>query len=286
MVSVRDDYRTAALMRWNVLQSAARELLGSSLADMLAAQVARLIGEPVRVVVTAEHSPVLALAEQMVLDVGAASTFVAPVADLVGADAMREFVSAMWVVEYTERIRAIGSRLFDLGSDELEPINSGPATSSIRDRLADYQNTVVLGDRLDVVTTELVRLRCGRTHQCRICQTLRLDAARAAGVDQEMTDKIDRYETSDLSERHKLALRVTDAMILRPDLLSGDIIEAALDEFGPQTLVELCLDVSKWSTQKIAVTLGLDGTERLPLNEHGTTWFAFGDDGAVTGFWA
>jgi alkylhydroperoxidase family enzyme len=168
----------------------------------------------------------------------------------------------------------------------LEPVDGERASSSIRELLADYQNTVVLGDRLDVVTTELVRLRCGRTHQCRICQTLRLDAARAEGVDNEMTAKIDRYETSDLSERHKLALRITDAMILRPDLLAGEVVEAALDEFGSQALVELCLDISKWSTQKIVVTLGLDGTERLPLNEQGITWFAFGDDGAVSGFWA
>ena len=156
----------------------------------------------------------------------------------------------------------------------------------MRDLLAEYQNTVVLGDRLDIVTTELVRLRCGRTHQCRICQTLRLGSARDAGVDGAMTAKIDHYERSDLSEPHKLALRVTDAMILRPDLLSAETVSAALAEFGTETLFELCLDISKWSTQKIVVTLGLDGTERLPLNEQGVTWFAFGDDGAVSGFWA
>ena len=75
-------------------------------------------------------------------------------------------------------------------------------------------------------------------------------------------------------------------MILRPDLLSAESVGAALAEFGTETLFELCLDISKWSTQKIVVTLGLDGTERLPLNEHGVTWFAFGDDGAVSGFWA
>ena len=103
----------------------------------------------------------------------------------------------------------------------------------------------VLGDRLDIVTTELVRLRCGRTHQCRICQTLRLGSARDAGVDGAMTAKIDHYERSDLSEPHKLALRVTDAMILRPDLLSAETVSAALAEFGTETLFELCLDISK-----------------------------------------
>ena len=197
---------------------------------------------------------------------------------------MREYVSAMWVVEYTERIRAMGARFFDLQPSELVPLDG--RAMNMRDLLAEYQNDVVLGQRLDVVTTELVRLRCGRTHQCRICQTLRLDSARSAGVNETMTAKIDHYERSDLSERHKLALRITDAMILRPDLLSAETVGAALAEFGTETLFELCLDISKWSTQKIVVTLGLDGTERLPLNEQGVTWFAFGDDGAVSGFWA
>ena len=204
MGSVHDEYRVVTLARWNAAQAAARRVLGAQLADALALQAERLIGEPVPVASTAFTSPtsaaeeaVLALAEQIVIDVGSAGALVPPVAARVGAENMREYVSAMWVVEYTERIRAMGTRLFELQPEELIPVD-GPELS-MRDLLAEYQNTVVLGDRLDIVTTELVRLRCGRTHQCRICQTLRLDSARDAGVDEAMTAKIDHYERSDLS---------------------------------------------------------------------------------------
>ena len=37
-----------------------------------------------------------------------------------------------------------------------------------------------------------------------------------AGADEAMFDKIDHYETSDLSESHKVALRLTDAYLVRP----------------------------------------------------------------------
>ena len=49
--------------------------------------------------------------------------------------------------------------------------------------LVAYQDAVVRYGLLDAVTTELVRLRCARQHDCRICQTLRLADAAHAGVD-------------------------------------------------------------------------------------------------------
>lgn len=102
---------------------------------------------------------------------------------------------------------------------------------------------------------------------------LRLADARADGVDEAMTAKIDFYERSDLPERSKVALRITDAFILRPDLF-----------FDAEQLAELCLDITKWSTQKIHVALGTDGTDRLPINESGTSFFGFDDGGRVAGF--
>ena len=60
---------------------------------------------------------------------------------------------------------------------------------------------------LDPVTTELVRLRCARQHDCRICQTLRLSTAANLGADEyfeaggvclvEWADRVAEYLPSD-----------------------------------------------------------------------------------------
>jgi alkylhydroperoxidase family enzyme len=147
--------------------------------------------------------------------------------------------------------------------------------------LADYQDTVVRSRFLDPVTTELVRLRCARQHDCRICQTLRLSDAAEAGVDDDVTSKIDHYESSDLSERHKTALRIVDAMIWRPTEISDELVEQAHTQFSADEIAELLVDVTKWSTQKIHVALGTDGADRLPVNEQGVAYFGFDADGRV-----
>lgn len=148
--------------------------------------------------------------------------------------------------------------------------------------LADYQDTVVRSRHLDAVTTELVRLRCARQHDCRICQTLRLADAAAEGVDDTVTAKIDRYEDSDLDERYKVALRIVDTMIWRPTEISDALVEQAHAQFSADEIAELLVDVTKWSTQKIHVTLGTDGADRLPINEKGVAYFDFDATGRVS----
>jgi AhpD family alkylhydroperoxidase len=121
-----------------------------------------------------------------------------------------------------------------------------------------YQASVVRLNAVDEVTTELVRLRCARVHDCRICQSLRVGAAREAGVDDAMTAKIDFYEESDLPERHKVALRLTDAFVTQPGTITEELRAQLLEHFSPEQIVELMLDITKWSTQKLSVALGLD----------------------------
>jgi alkylhydroperoxidase family enzyme len=148
--------------------------------------------------------------------------------------------------------------------------------------LAEYQDAVVRSPHLDAVTTELVRLRCARQHDCRICQTLRLADAIDAGVDDELTAKIDRYETSDLPERHKVALRLVDAFIWQPTSIDARLVAQAHEHFTDDELAELLVDITKWSTQKIHVTLGTDGIDRLATDEHGRAYLSFTADGAAS----
>lgn len=242
----------------------------------------------------------LAFTEQFLIDVGGTTaTARAGLIGHFGAEGARELVSAIYVVEFTQRLQMIAARLLDNVPAEPPPTGSpaaghaapaaGHATPAVSDAtpaslLTAYQEAVVRGSALDPMTTELVRLRCARTHRCRICQTLRLADARAAGVDETVTAQIDFYERSDLPERAKVALRVTDAFITRPDLLSGTVVEQARASFGPAELASLCLDITKWSTQKIHVALGTDGADGLETDEHGVAVFGFDQTGRPTGY--
>jgi hypothetical protein len=105
---------------------------------------------------------------------------------------------------------------------------------------------------------------------------MRDDAALEAGFDEALGAKIDDYENSDLSPRHKAALRLTDAMILAGPIDREDV-RAHLSE---SEIAELLLDVVKWSVQKALVALRIepapnDGLTRMAADAGGT--YRFGD---------
>jgi hypothetical protein len=81
-----------------------------------------------------------------------------------------------------------------------------------------------------------------------------------------------------------VALRVTDAFITRPDLLSDAAAGQARASFGSAELASLALDVTKWSTQKIHVALGTDGADRLVTDADGVALFGFDQAGQPTGY--
>jgi len=243
---------------------------------------------------SAAERDVVAFSEQFVIDVGGTTEDMrAGLAGRFGADGARALVTAIYVVEFTQRLQLIAGRLLD---DAEVPADGAGVLADGAGVLADgaevspegllnaYQAAVMRGSALDPVTTELVRLRCARTHHCRICQTLRLADARAAGVDEAMTAKVDFYERSDLPERAKVALRVTDAFITQPGLLSDAVAEQAREWFGSAELASLGLNITKWSTQKIKVALGTDGADRLVTDADGVALFGFDQAGQVTGY--
>ena len=150
--------------------------------------------------------------------------------------------------------------------------------------MSAYQDAVVRSTYLDPVTTELVRLRCARQHDCRVCQTLRLADAADLGLEADMAAKVDHYEQSDLAERHKVALRIVDAFIWLPSGITDNLVEQAHEHFTDAELAELLLDITKWSTQKIHVALGTDGADHLPVGSDGVSYFRFDESGRATGF--
>ena len=77
-------------------------------------------------------------------------------------------------------------------------------------------------------------------------------------MDEVTAAKLDRYETSDLAERHKVALRVADALMTQPGAIDAELRAQARHWFSREELVELTLDVMKWNYQKVSVALGTD----------------------------
>lgn len=215
--------------------------------------------------------------DQFVLDVTGLRGEPVPVDGLTPAQA-KELVTALYVVEAVARIEVMAAAV--LGGPE-EELPVGDTAGDLRADWHAYQDAAMAGRALDVTTTELVRLRCARTHDCRICSTLRLAEARRAGVDESVTAKVDRYEASDLPERIKVALRLTDAQISRPDLIDEQLVADARTMLSEAERAELILDVAKWSTQKVNVATQTDGIDSLPLGDEGVAFLSFDDDGRV-----
>ena len=109
---------------------------------------------------------------------------------------------------------------------------------------------------LDPETMELIRIRCANVHDCRVCRQVRFEPARAAGVDEAELAMVQSYETSDLSERHKVVLRLADAHLF------GHVPASLPDQVAayltPEEALDVVLLVAKCSYQKSLVALGLD----------------------------
>ncbi len=162
-----------------------------------------------------------------------------------------------------------------LGIEWLDgPINWDHDTEPADLLLNTFAPTVGRMRALDPVTTEVIRLRGARQHNCRLCRSLREGAALDAGGTESMYEGIDHYETSELSSRHKAALRYVDALIWTPSRVA-DAAPGLLEHFSEPEAVELTLDVMRNACNKIAVALGADA----PRVESGTERYLLGLDG-------
>jgi hypothetical protein len=215
-----------------------------------------------------EPDPVVDFAEQFVVDVTGAA--IPPLIGRLG-DALVPFVKAMWVLDLGMRTDLVLGRLLDT----VIPRRRGPGSSGEPLTFDPFLRSVALLDGLDPLTTELVRLRVARHHNCRLCKSLRTRAALDAGGGEAVYDQIDRFEGSDLDARQKTALQLTEAIIIRPDSLDDSLATRAQLHFTDAELVELVLDVMRNSANKVAVAFGADA----PNVTEGLQAYDIGPDG-------
>ncbi len=141
-----------------------------------------------------------------------------------------------------------------------------------------FQPGVARLREIDPVTTEIVRLRGAAQHDCRLCKSRREGNALDAGGSESLYEQIELYETSaELSDRHKAALRYTDALIWTPANITSEVAAGVRIHFTEAESYELTADVMRNAGNKIAVSLGADaprvesGTEQFVIAENGHT---------------
>jgi len=158
-------------------------------------------------------------------------------------------------------------------TDELTPgISAG---GPLENAIAGFAAAAVRAKGIDPIVTELVRLRCAQYHDCRLCGSFRVQEALDAGFDESMQKAIANYEDSDFSPRIKAALRLCDAMIIRPGDI-GPTLKAELHaHFSAAEITEICADVMKWSQQKSLVALRIEP----PVSDQHLTQLIFDGDG-------
>jgi alkylhydroperoxidase family enzyme len=224
---------------------------------------------------TDSSTAALAFAEQFCIDVASLDddSRDAMTAAL-GASAF-DYVQALYVFDYIPRVRAVLAEV----AGPLDRAPRKPLTADTDDGIWPavdaFLRSVGRLRALDPVTSELVRLRGARQHNCRLCQSLRSRSAMLAGADDELFALVDEPGGASLSSRHRAALDLTDAVIWHPARVDADLVAAVRRELTPVEWTELVLDVMRNAANKIAVALQADA----PHVTEGIEIYDIDDDG-------
>jgi alkylhydroperoxidase family enzyme len=170
--------------------------------------------------------------------------------------AVGTYVQGLYVVDFLPRVRAALDGFFGASSWP----GSG-ATTFDGDLWAAMDvliRSVPQLTALDPVTSELVRLRGARQHQCRICQSIRSRPALLAGANDDVFAAVDTYESSDLPADQRAALAFTDGMIWSPGRIEQGTYDGVSEHFSPEARVELILDITRNALNKVAVAMKAD----------------------------
>jgi len=240
-------------------------LLGAGDAAVMACGVAPAEGAladavehwPGSPLLTPAQRTVLMCTEQFVMDVaGTTPAQRTALADALGPELV-PFVQGLYVAEYGCRLRMAAAVLFEeaLGAAPAVPLGdpSGAPSGPWPD-LEVFLQVVAALDELDVVTTELVRLRGARVHGCRICMSRRSVDALEAAEDPSIFER-----DGGLAEPQQVALQLVDALVTQPAAISADLVSAVRRWWSPGQVAEILLDVTRNAANKPAVALGADG---------------------------
>jgi AhpD family alkylhydroperoxidase len=112
--------------------------------------------------------------------------------------------------------------------------------------------------QVDPVLHELIRIYNAKVQDCQYCQNARQAVAVQHGLNEDMVSALGHFETSNLPENIKAALRITAALATNPALLTDEIWADAGTYYSEQELVDIVLLSMHTTASKTTITLGLD----------------------------
>ena len=245
------DQAPVAFTAWDELIDAIASTTPTELTE-LASAITRASLDPA--VPAVPRSDATAFAQQMVVDVASMTADVraAGLAEL-GAGAPA-FVLAVWTEDMMIRADAAWREMF---GEEWLPI---PTSAETDPWVAHgrFLLEVAKLPALDPVTSELVRLRGARAHDCRLCQSRRsVSAIDLVGG----SDLFDDRDPSGISDAQALALQVVDAFVWQPIRWPPGLGEQVVHALGPAAATELILDIVRNAANKIAVAFDADAPQ-------------------------
>lgn len=241
---------------------------------------------------TAASAAAAAYADQFNIDVASLTATQRAEAAAELGDDLFGFVQATWALDMADRIDHAWCQLLGVAPDrtraaddtgDVGSVDAGEMWAAVE----AFLPAVARMDALDPVTTEVVRLRGARAHDCRLCRSLRSVDAIDAGATEATFDDIDRYEVSPMDERLKVALRLVDAVIWEPRAWPDGLADSVRSTFAPAEAVEIVLDVVRNGANKIAVALEADqanvtdGVEFFSMDEAGELTYGLDDPTAT-----
>ena len=127
-----------------------------------------------------------------------------------------------------------------------------------------FQQASIGGAKVDIVTKEMVRILSGQLAHCGTCANLRVQVAVDRGLDETTVSKLEHFEDSDLSARHKAALRYAKAFLVDPESFDDAARAELMEHFRPEQIAELTLDLIRLRPgSKLAVASGIAETDQL-----------------------
>jgi hypothetical protein len=220
--------------------------------------------------------------------------------------AVYSFIASLYVVDMSERLERLAQATFARAGHGAVPagaagqmrvpapercaLDAGPRVvvpgggmsmgTALDEAMDAFAAAAMRAQAVDAFTTEVVRQRCARFHDCRTCGSLRSPEAQAAGLDEAAIEKIASGEAADLGSRAGAAVRLADSMIVDPAGIGPGLYSELEPWLSDEEIAELAIDVVKWSKQKFLVALRLEtppweGTALLTFDDRGEPVIAF-----------
>ena len=111
---------------------------------------------------------------------------------------------------------------------------------------------------IDPLVHECIRLFNANYQGCEYCLNARAAVAVQAGLNEDIVGKLTRFESSDLPEKVKVALRIANAISSAPSSLTKELWEETRKFYTEQEVVDLVLLSVHTTSSKVTITLGLD----------------------------